>query len=411
MNKYLTKNISLIIKIFLYLQPVIDLVTSIMINYFNINITLGMIIRMIFLLFIIFFYLFVKKNNSNYKKIYLLSLLLFSITYLTIMFITKGNLIIFKELSNYLKIIYFIILLTLIDKKDIKINIHDLINISIIYLLLILIPNILNISFNSYTQGKIGSVGLFNSGNEISAILAILTPFIVNYIFMKNQNIIKKIILILLVLLTYFQMGSKIVIISLILSIIFNLIITIKNDKNFNTKKLIYLLLSLIIIVTLLIIFIPKTNFYYNIVLHLNYLGINNISDLFTYNTLNRFIFSDRLSFLSITNNYFINGSIIQKLFGLGTIINPYTDYIYIKSIEMDLFDIFYNIGIIGFIIYIIPLIKGFKELNKNSLIIFSAILSIVIAMLVGHTLLAPAVAIYIIIIFKMEKPIWKTYL
>jgi hypothetical protein len=102
MNKYLTKNISLIIKKFLYLQPVIDLVTSIMINYFNINITLGMIIRMIFLLFIIFFYLFVKKNNSNYKKIYLLSLLLFSITYLTIMFITKGNLIIFKELSNYL---------------------------------------------------------------------------------------------------------------------------------------------------------------------------------------------------------------------------------------------------------------------------------------------------------------------
>lgn len=404
MNKYLTKNISLIIKIFLYLQPVIDLVTSIMINYFNINITLGMIIRMIFLLFIIFFYLFVKKNNSNYKKIYLLSLLLFSITYLTIMFITKGNIIIFKELSNYLKIIYFIILLTLIDKKDIKINIHDLINISIIYLLLILIPNILNISFNSYTQGKIGSVGLFNSGNEISAILAILTPFIVNYLFMKNQNIIKKVVLTLLVLLTYFQMGSKIVIISLIISIIFNLIITIKNDKNFNTKKLIYLLLSLIIIVTLLIIFIPKTNFYYNIVLHLNYLGINNLSDLFTYNTLNRFIFSDRLSFLSITNNYFINGSIIQKLFGLGSIINPYTDYIYIKSIEMDLFDIFYNIGIIGFIIYIIPLIKGFKEISKNSLIIFSAILAIVIAMLVGHTLLAPAVAIYIIIIFKMEK-------
>ena len=404
MNKYLTKNISFIIKIFLYLQPVIDLVTSIMINYFNINITLGMIIRMIFLLFIIFFYLFVKKNNSNYKKIYLLSLLLFSITYLTIMFITKGNIIIFKELSNYLKIIYFIILLKLIDKKDIKINIHDLINISIIYLLLILIPNILNISFNSYTQGKIGSVGLFNSGNEISAILAILTPFIVNYLFMKNQNIIKKVVLTLLVLLTYFQMGSKIVIISLIISIIFNLIITIKNDKNFNIKKLIYLLLSLIIIVTLLIIFIPKTNFYYNIVLHLNYLGINNISDLFTYNTLNRFIFSDRLSFLSITNNYFINGSIIQKLFGLGSIINPYTDYIYIKSIEMDLFDIFYNIGIIGFIIYIIPLIKGFKEISKNSLIIFSAILAIVIAMLVGHTLLAPAVAIYIIIIFKMEK-------
>ncbi len=404
MKKYLINNITLILKIFLYIQPIIDIVTSIMLNYFNLNITIGMLFRFIFLLSIIIFYLLVKNNSSNYKKIYLLTIFIFSIIYSVIMLLNKGNTILISELTNYFKIIYFPLLITLIDKEDIKIDINTLINIAIIYLVLILIPNILHISFNSYTQGKIGSVGLFNSGNEISAILAILTPFIVNYIFMKNQNLIKKIILILLVLLTYFQMGSKIVIISLILSIIFNLTITIKNDKNFNTKKLIYLLLSLIIIVTLLIIFIPKTNFYYNIVLHLNYLGINNISDLFTYNTLNRFIFSDRLSFLSITNNYFINGSIIQKLFGLGSIINPYTDYIYIKSIEMDLFDIFYNIGIIGFIIYIIPLIKGFKELNKNSLIIFSAILSIVIATLVGHTLLAPAVAIYIIIIFKMEK-------
>ena len=404
MNKYFIKNISLIIKIFLFIQPVIDLVTSIMINYLNINITLGMIIRMIFLLFIIYFYLFVKKNCSNYKKYYSLTILIFSIIYLLIMLINKGDNIIFSELTNYLKIIYFIVLITLIDKEDIKININDLVNLFIIYLLLILIPNMFNISYNSYTQGKVGSVGLFNSGNEISAILSILNPFIIYYIFNKN-NKLKKVLLIILMLLTYFKIGSKIIIISLILSIIYNIYLFIKDNSIYikiNKKNILITIVILLLTIILSIIIIPKTNFYYNIKLHLNYLGINSINDIFTYNFINRFIFSDRLSFLSTTNEYFINSSIINKLFGLGSIINPYTDYIYIKSIEMDLFDIFYYIGIIGFILYLIPLIKSIKELSNNKLIRFSIILSLLIALLVGHTLTAPAVSIFICIIFKM---------
>ena len=401
MNKYLLKNISLIIKIFLFIQPVIDIVTSIMINYFNISITLGMIFRILFMLFIIYFYLFVKKGISKFKLYYLLTILIFTVIYTISILINKGNNVLFSELSNYIKIIYFIILITLIDKEDINIKLNDLVYLFIIYTTLILIPNILNISFNSYTQGKVGSVGLFNSGNEISAIISILTPFIIYYLFNKNNNYLK-ILLITLIVLTYFQMGSKIVIISLILSIIFNIIISFKKNKT----NLLIIGISLLIIIILSIIIIPRTNFYYNIVLHLNYLGINNISDIFTYNFINRFIFSDRLSFLSITNSYFINSNIIEKLFGIGSIINPNTDYIYIKSIEMDLFDIFYYIGIIGFIIYLIPLIKNIKELSKNKIIIFSVILSLIIATLVGHTLVAPAVSIYVVILFKMGDKI-----
>ncbi len=401
MKKYLINNITLILKIFLYIQPIIDIVTSIMLNYFNLNITIGMLFRFIFLLSIIIFYLLVKNNSSNYKKIYLLTIFIFSIIYSVIMLLNKGNTILISELTNYFKIIYFPLLITLIDKEDIKIDINTLINIAIIYLVLILIPNILHISFNSYTQGKIGSVGLFNSGNEISAIISILTPFMIYYIFQDN-NIFKKILLVVLMLLTYFQMGSKIVIISLILSIILNIYLSYKNNSKLNKKYLLIVICILIITIIISLLIIPKTNFYYNIVLHLKYLGINNIGDIFTYNFINRFIFSDRLSFLSITNNYFIQGSLIEKLFGLGSIINPYTDYVYIKSIEMDLFDIFYYIGIIGFIIYLYPLYKNIKELNKNKLIRFSVILSLLIAMLVGHTLIAPAVSIYVCYLFKM---------
>ena len=404
MNKYLKNNISLILKIFLYLQPVIDLITGIMIHYLNINITIGMIIRFIFLLFIIYFYLFVKKNNSKYKTIYLLSVLVFMIISTILVIINKDIHALYFELSNVLKVFYFPLLISIVDKEDIKITINDIIYVGIIYLSLISIANIFNLSYNSYTQGKIGSVGLFNSGNEISAILSIITPFIIYYIFNKNNNYIK-VLLIILIVYNYFTIGSKIIIISLILSIIFNLFLFLKNNK-VNNKKIIISIIGILLLIILGIYILPKTNFYYNIKLHLNFLGINNIKDLFTYNFINRFIFSDRLTFLLDINNIYFNSSILSKLFGIGFITNYATDLVSIKLIEMDLFDIFYRVGLIGFITFMIPIIKEIKVLfkDKYSIVIFSVILALFIAILVGHTLTAPSVSILLLFVLKCNK-------
>lgn len=404
MNKYLKNNILLLLKIFLYLQPVIDLITGIMIHYLNINITIGMIIRFIFLLFIIYFYLFVKKNNSKYKTIYLLSVLLFMIISSVLVITNKDIHALYFELSNVLKVFYFPLLISIVDKEDIKITINDIIYVGIIYLSLISIANIFNLSYNSYTQGKIGSVGLFNSGNEISAILSIITPFIIYYIFNKNNNYIK-VLLIILMVYNYFTIGSKIIIISLILSIIFNLFLFLKNNK-VNNKKLIISIIGILLLIILGIYILPKTNFYYNIKLHLNFLGINNIKDLFTYNFINRFIFSDRLTFLLDINNIYFNSSILSKLFGIGFITNYATDLVSIKLIEMDLFDIFYRVGLIGFITFMIPIIKEIKVLfkDKNSIVIFSVILALFIAILVGHTLTAPSVSILLLFVLKCNK-------
>ncbi len=404
MNKYLKNNISLILKIFLYLQPVIDLITGIMIHYLNINITIGMIIRFIFLLFIIYFYLFVKKNNSKYKTIYLLSVLVFMIISTVLVIINKDIHVLYFELSNVLKVFYFPLLISIVDKEDIKITINDIIYVGIIYLSLISIANIFNLSYNSYTQGKIGSVGLFNSGNEISAILSIITPFIIYYIFNKNNNYIK-VLLIILIVYNYFTIGSKIIIISLILSIIFNLFLFLKNNK-VNNKKIIISIIGILLLIILGIYILPKTNFYYNIKLHLNFLGINNIKDLFTYNFINRFIFSDRLTFLLDINNIYFNSSILSKLFGIGFITNYATDLVSIKLIEMDLFDIFYRVGLIGFITFMIPIIKEIKVLfkDKYSIVIFSVILALFIAILVGHTLTAPSVSILLLFVLKCNK-------
>lgn len=404
MNKYLKENISLILRIFLYLQPIIDLVTGIMINYFNINITIGMIIRFVFLLFIIYFYLFVKKDVSKYKKYYLISILLFVIGFIIVTIINKDINVLSYEISQMLKVLYFPLLLSLIDFNDLKIKINDIVNLGIIYMVLIAIPNILNISYNSYTQGKVGSVGLFNSGNEISAILSIITPFLIYYLFNKN-SIYKKILIIFLIGYTFFSMGSKIVIISLLLSLIFNIYLYIKNNK-VDKNKLLFGSIILVVLVIIGIVILPKTNFYYNIKLHLDFLGIHSINDIFSYNFLNRFVFSDRLTFLLNTNMLYLNSSFLEKLFGIGYVMNYATDIVTLKTIEMDFFDIFYHVGIIGLVLFIIPLLSTIKNIfkNKNTLIIFTLLLSLLISFLVGHTLTAPSVSLILIFVLKYNK-------
>ena len=409
MNDFLKKYIEKILIIFLFLQPVIDLFTSISLNLLHINLSIGIIVRILFLLFLIYFYLFVKKSISKKRKWYLLSVLIFLGSFSLMIIMIKDMSALSYELQNILKLFYFPLLLTVIDSKDIKINYMDLVKIAIIYLVFISVPTILGLEFNSYTQGKTGSVGWFNSGNEISAILSILTPFLIYYLFTKH-NIFNKLFLIILMGYTYFIIGSKIIIISLIVSLIFNIVLYFKNNKVDKHKLTIYICVFLLLIFMGFIL-IPRTNFYHNLIIHLNYLGINSFQDIFSYNFINRFIFSDRLTYLSSTNLNFIWSKPIEKILGLGFIESFGTDFVYIKAIEMDFFDMFYRTGIVGFIILMCPLIISLKNKFKqniltpeNKIVNFSIILGLIIALFVGHTLSAPGVAIYIIYLFKLKN-------
>jgi hypothetical protein len=399
MNNYLKKNIANIFLIFLYLQPIIDLLTSLSINTFHLSISFGMIIRFLFLVLMLYYAFIINKSITKPKLIYLISILIYLIIFAILTIVFKDTNTLTYELTNVFKFLYFPILLTIIDYHKLKITALDLVKIALIYLVLIFIPSIFNLNYNSYTEGKIGSVGWFNSGNEISAILAILTPFIINYLF-NNHVWYKKLLISILTLYCYFIIGSKIIIIALIVSSIYELIHYFKAHKLTN-KPFISISLSIIIIALIGLYLVPKTNFYYNLKLHLTYLNINSINDLFTFNSLNRFIFSDRLTFLANTYLIFVKANLFHKLFGLGFIMNYATDLVSLKVIEMDFFDIFFHLGIIGLIIVLIPLIKKIKTIKPNALVKFSLILGLVIAFLVGHTIGSPGVAIYLVYLFK----------
>ena len=177
MSKYIKNNISSIIATFLLMQPFIDLLTGICIHTLNINFTLGIILRLMFLVFICITVLFIFKKKQV--------LLPYSLIFIYCIMYIIGTLIYketnyFFEIQNLIKVFYFpILFISLYFIKDhVRISNMTLYTVIITYLVLIFIPTLFNVGYKTYEITKVGTIGFFNSANEISGILSILTPII-----------------------------------------------------------------------------------------------------------------------------------------------------------------------------------------------------------------------------------------
>ncbi len=412
-NVFLEQNIEKILYLFLFLQPIIDLLTSLSINLFKIDITFGVIARMLFLFFITYYYLFVMRNKKRYLK-YFIMIIIYMILFSTMILLIKGQEAIVYEVKNLLRAFYFPLLLIMLyeifQNKKKSISSIDFIKVMLIYLILIIIPTITKTSFNGYTQGKSGIIGWFQSINEISAIFVGLMPFLSIYLKSEKSKI-KKIFTIIFTFIVLFNLGSKIVILSLLITILSYFILYLYNNEKTNFKRIIsYTLIIIVSLICFISFILPKTNFYKNIKLHLEFLGVEKVTDVVTKPELiDRFIFSDRLTFLNKTRNNYQKSTITEQLLGIGYIENYATDNINTKFIEMDIFDILYRHGLVGFIIYFLPVIILLKEAylslfsmldgrrKDECLSYFLGIsLLLVTSLLAGHVLLSPAVSIYL---------------
>ena len=401
MENKIKKYLSKIIEVFILMQPFIDLLTGILVHN-NVNLTLGIIIRTVFLAFVMLITVFIfKKKNALFVY---LALALYSIFYLLGIIIYKDGVGLFYEIQGLFKIIYFPILLySLYCLKDyINININTLYKTLIIYILMIFIPTFLDVGYKTYEVTKKGSLGFFNSANEISGIISLLTPII--FIKLKEKkHLFLQSLFFIIYLITILNMGTKTPLLSLGITIgfIFGFII-INAIKKKKYRILSAFIITFIVIFTSILLLLPRTNFYKNIKTHMDFLGVESISEVFTeFNLVDHFIFSQRLTFLSDENYLFKNSSTYQKVFGRGYL-NQGEET---KLIEMDYFDVFYHHGIIGFIIFfIIYGIVVIKTLNKkkktdfNQIMLYTSFLLILtLSLFSGHIIIAPSVNIIVI--------------
>ena len=406
--KRILNNFEKIFIIFLYMGPILDLIAGIMLHY-NYNITISSIVRLSFMFFSIIYLIFKVKN----KKINIFLSLIFAyfIIFFVTILITKGTPAISYEIKNLFTTYYFIIMLITLASlyKNKKFNTYNLFIIYLIYLFFVFIPNIFNIGFNSYYESKEGSAGLFKSANVIGSILSILLPIIV--INIKKINI-RLIILFIINLYVIFSIGTKVPVLSFMLVLGINILYyLIYLAKKHNYKILIIILIPTILITALSIVIFPKTSFYKNIVIHINYLEKKDNGHISTNHIIDHFIFSERLTFEEKTRKAYNKSTMLEKVFGIGYIENYSTDKVRLKTVEIDYFDIFYRHGIIGFIIFFTPIIivlhgiiKNIKYKKKEKLnIILSICLIFILALFQGHILVTPSNSIFAALILALS--------
>ena len=404
MKNYIKKNISNIVSIFILLSPILDLLTGICINTLKINLTIGIIVRVLFLVFIALVVIFIFKKKNIIVPYLIIGL--YFILYIFGVIIYKDGVGLFSEIQGLVKVFYFpIIFIALYNIKDeIRISKLTLFTTVFLYLIFIFIPTLFNIGYKTYEITKVGTLGFFNSANEVSGIISILTPIIFIIIF-NSKRIIPKVLLGIMYLTVILMMGTKTPLLSLIITIGFCLIyFWIKLFKEKKYKNIIISVIVLIVGVFGLILVLPKTNFYKNIKTHLDYLEIKNVQDVFKNPELvDHFVFSQRITFLANTSKSYDNSSFYQQVFGIGYLREGKNN----KLIEMDYFDILYNHGIVGFVLLfsicvyiVIELLKIREKFTfEDYMLRVSLLLVLFLIFFTGHIITAPAVSIIVIVL------------
>lgn len=418
-NNFFRKNIIIIFTIFLFMQPILDMITGIALYKFNVDFTISSVIRAVFLIFTLYYLVFVERKKINMKI--LIAIILYSIIFIFCNILFKENTNIIYEIKSLLNNIYLPISLLFMflifsNREFCRKKIYYVL---LIYMIFVFVPNLFNIGFNSYSYSKEGSVGFFYSANAVGSLISIIAPLLISELVIER----KKIYLILFLFMYVYillTLGTKAPILCALIILSYYILYAFINlIKNKSYKKIIILFISFIAFLFAGIKLITITPFYDNLIIHLNFLKIKKISDLFTIHNIDHFLFGSRLSFFYKTFDMYLSSNIIQKLFGLGYYLNGKI----MKLVEMDYLDIFLHQGIIGFIIILFTYFKtilyifksyfkkfktNFLNIKKSSMII-SIIISILCAFLTGHVLATPAVSIFISVILTIYYNEFKT--
>jgi len=373
---------SYLIIIFLLLGPILDVASFL-------GTSVSILIRGLFLGCIIIYLVIKRKHLKIMIPLLIFSMISFIFQFLYLKF---GIISIISSILKFLylpvSIIYFKDYLFLMKKEKI---------FSIIlftYVGIFLLSYVFGIGADAYLEsdGKSGFKGLFSSINEFSAILVGLLPVVTIYLKQEKKYLIM-LLVIALSLACALLVGTKVLLGGIIFTVIYLLWQKRKKiffDRSKNQKVII--IFSIIIVMVSSVFLFTKTRTYQNMVIQNNFFKVESV---FSFEFLNKVVYNDRLTFLRDNYDYFLKQNISNKLLGIG--ISNYD----IKMVEIDVFDILFRYGIIGFIIFIGSLIclakmKDLKQEEKISLILF-----MIISLTSGHVLIYPAACIYIGILFS----------
>ena len=458
--------------IFIILQPVLDLLTSLSIELLKVNATVGIMVRFLIMAIGGIYILIQAKERENRKFLIYLVLLgaILGIGFINNKLI-KSPIVIAEEVKFIGKALYIYIMLGsyILALKSLKktVNISDKVRNNIVYSTLIInaimvISITTSTDFGSYEWMKVGSRGWFYAGNELGSILAIIFPIVVLYSIQKTKSVKHVLYWIpsLLMIYSLIQVGTKVGMgsIGATLAAAIGIIVLqlLFDRKNPNKKSLVLNGLIAIVLLAGVVGTFKMTPLAQNMGIHNNYLSEQNVAQQGQKEkeikdkikkeekqqhkvekpgekakieeevkkelekeqkkeNQENLIFSGRQVYEERHKQFFKEAPTSQKLLGMGYAGNyKYNEQKQPdpKLIEMDFHDWFYDFGIIGFALMMIPFIyygvrillafvTRFKEIFnvKYGMITASLVLALGIAYIAGHILTAPGVGIYFVVV------------
>ncbi len=382
-----------LIYILLMLVPFVDVLNGIVQLELNINLSFGLIFR-IFLLITCVYYL-MKKPFKTFPS----SILLFVIyLFVSIFFHFEANII--DDLRDAITISLIPLLYLTINhiNKENKnaVNLNKILKwYTIAFPLTLIIPYFLGIGYLAYEDS--GYKGFYIALNAISNMIVITSIISIYNVFKKYNlfNIIAFISNTFCILI----MGTKSA--YLIYAIVFlYFMVRYINNKRIKTRNKLFFLATFVLVILFMFLFIDK---------------IQSIFDRWLY-------FFEKRSFISFLTSarseriipaiefiFDSKYSIVYSLFGFGNIVNPNLEY---NLIEMDLFDILFQHGLIGLFFIIYFVIKIYLSLNNKPIICkFTLITIIILSIFVGHVLTNALSATMFAIMLSYSKKFEYKYL
>ena len=423
-NKIIT--IENILIIFLLFQPILDAVTTLCIEFISPSMTIGIVVRSLFLVTMAIGTLFIisKADRKNLFSYYIL-VGIYSLIYMYSTYtLLEGNMI-FTQIKGLVKTLYLPIVLVdlyyIYKTKKIRMPKEVLLTTVVGYASIILLTKMLGVAYPTYKHGQnIGTVGLFFSGNEIGAIICMLSPFLILKM-MKNNLKMEYIYCVVLVAYAILEMGTKVPFLGfmflIISAVIIQLLKKVFKDKSYNFNCVKHSIAAFIICYMVAAYFPVGMNMnrvYGKIFWKPNdttSISISeNITDFETFQTKS---VSGRNRYYKNTKERYEETPTINKAFGMGySNMDNNGNYVESKLVEIDYYDIFFCHGIIGCIIIMLPLVvmlikiikliaKKFKAVIIDEEILlngFSVGIALGIALLAGHVFVSPAVSIILAI-------------
>lgn len=433
---------SKVLLVFILTNPVIDVLTSIGKREFEISISLGIIVKGLFLMFMVL-NLLIQRSASKFNKvakIMIIVLGVYSVIHVLLAYMSFGLGNTVTVITTLIKSFYLpVIILSLqgfIQREELVVIARYLFYVAIFIATIIAVAILTGTDYGAYKYNKLGTVGWFFAANEVSALLGILTPILMYFVLETGRlHLAVKTMLMGVYIFIYYQIGTKVVALSVILTAFFMIVLFLIRKARNRNLAIFSKMMAITVILLMAIGMVPVTPIGHNINVHgdivdsrlddpkedsseeQDYESIEDVEEDFINSDLSEreyriasMIFSSRDHYFIVRKFIFDEAPVISKVFGQTQFAE--TDKGEIKSYiaEIDFVDIYFNFGIAGSILYwgIVLGTLGYalytaarKKLifvpgSRIPYYICAILLGMGIALFAGHVFVSPAVSFYL---------------